>query len=155
MVCHQRGFFHGSSDCLPVQMSLAKLWVADWFVTSVDFFMGLQIACLHECFATLWTAEWFVISVDFFMSLQLPHVVIFSSHFEQLDGLSSVWIFSWAFNIVMRGTSLRTLSSWMVSHQCGFLHESSTTWCGELLFALWAAEWFLISVDSFMPLNST
>ena len=33
--------------------------------------MGLQIACLRECLVTLWTAEWFVISVDFIMGLQI------------------------------------------------------------------------------------
>ena len=40
-------------------------------MTSVDFFMGLQIACLSECLAALKTAEWFVTSVDFFMGLQI------------------------------------------------------------------------------------
>ena len=56
---------------MPVQMSLAILWTAEWFVTNVDFFMGLQIACLHECLAPLWTTEWFVTSVDFIMGLQI------------------------------------------------------------------------------------
>ena len=43
----------------------------------------------------------------------------------------------------------------MVSHQCGFFHESSTTWWIECLFTLWAAEWFLTSMDSFMGPHMT
>ena len=71
MVCQQCGFFHVSSDCLPARMFNATLWTAEWYVNSVDFFMGLQISCLRKCLATLWTTEWFVTSVDLFMGLQI------------------------------------------------------------------------------------
>ena len=82
-------------------MSLATLGVADWFVTSVDFFMGLQIAYLRECFlphfgqligtSTMWIFSWV------FRLLACANVL---PHFGQLNGLSPVWIFSWVFRLL-------------------------------------------------------
>ena len=94
MVCQSVDFFMGLQiACL--RECLVTLWTAEWFVNSVDFFMGLQIACLREYLATLWTAEWFVSSVDFFMDLQIVCLrECLMPHFGQLIGTSTMWIFS-------------------------------------------------------------
>ena len=57
---------------------LVTIWTAEWFVSSVDFFMGLQIACLREYLVTLWTAEWFVtrLSITFSDHLSEPCLYI-------------------------------------------------------------------------------
>ena len=95
---------------------------------SVDFFMGLQIACLRECLVTLWTAEWFVNSVDFFMGLQIACLrECVMPHFGQLNGTSTVWIFSWVF---------RFLACANVSPHFGQLNGLSPVWICSWVFRL-------------------
>ena len=108
-------FFHWSSDCLPARMSLATLWVADWFVTSVDFFMGLQIAYLRECF--------------------LPH-------FGQLIGTSTMWIFSWVFRLLACANILPHFKAEWFLNSVDFFTGLQITCQWECLATLWAAEWF-------------
>ena len=71
---------------------LATLWTAEWFVTSVDYFMGLQIACLRECLTTLLTAKWFVNNVDFFHGS--------SDCFPARMFLATLWTAKWYVNSV-------------------------------------------------------
>ena len=70
----------------------------EWFLISVDSFVGLQMTCLYELLITLWAAERFLISINPFMSLYDPLKLWSGLNFfeqtEQLNGFLSVWILS-------------------------------------------------------------
>ena len=79
---------------------------------------------LTELLFRLRTAEWFLIIKNLSWVFKLPDELNFFSHFEQLNGFSSVWILSCVF-------------------KC----------CDWLNFFAHFAEWFLATVDSFVSLQ--
>ena len=127
--------------------------------------MGLQMACLCACLATLWAAERFFTSVDFFTGLQISVVWIFSwvfrllacanvlPHFEQLKGLSTVWIFH-GLQIACKRECLATLlvAEWF-GNSVDFFTGLQISPMRECLATLWAAEWFATSLVFFMGLQ--
>ena len=64
MVYHQYGFSHVSLK----HLMLVTLGAAEWFITSVSYFIAGQMSCLTELLVTFRTAEWFIISVDYDVS---------------------------------------------------------------------------------------
>ena len=98
MVFHQCGFFQEFSNYLRRWTSFHTL--SSWI--SVDSFMCLWITGLCKFLATLRAAECFIISVDSFGVFKWPACVNCLSHFEQLNGFSSVWILSWVIKLWSR-----------------------------------------------------
>ena len=87
------------------------------------------------------------------MYLQMLWLTELFSHFKQLNGFSSVWILMCVFklcehlNFFSHFKHLNGFSSaWILP--CVF-----KCWMTELLFTLWAAEWFFINMNSSMCLQ--
>ena len=87
------------------------------------------------------------------MYLQMLWLTELFSHFKQLNGFSSVWILLCVFklcehlNFFSHFKHLNGFSSaWILP--CVF-----KCWMTELLFTLWAAEWFFINMNSSMMLQ--
>ena len=104
---------------------LFTLWAAEWFSSvlifscvfkcceRMNFFSNFEqlngfssvwiISLVFQCsdwlyfFSNFEAAEWFFIGMNFFTFLQMLWLTDLFSHFEQLNGFSSVWIISRAF----------------------------------------------------------
>ena len=82
--------------------------------------------------------------------LRFPDVAKLFRHFEQQNGFSSVWILS-RVRKLPACVSVVTLwaAEWFLMSVDSFMIPK-IPWCGKILLTLWAAEWLLISVNSFM-----
>ena len=118
-------------------------------------FLKVKIqALLSESLHTL--SSWIVFYQYEFISCLFQALLSenFFSHFEQLNGFSSVWILSCCLQMLWLAELLFTLwaAEWF------FIRMNSSmclqiVWTAELLFTLWAAEWFFIGMNSLMSLQ--
>ena len=134
---------------------LVTLWAAEWFLISVDSFVGLQMTCQYELLITLCrtvshqygsfheslsyevefneflgtnqTAEWFFISVNSFMALQITCL------------LCECFVTFWA-------------TEWLLISVNFFMCLQRTS-LAEFFVTLWAAKWLLFNMDSCMHLQ--
>ena len=110
-------------------MCLQMLWLTEHH----KHFMFFQTTWLTEILVTLWAAEWFIFSMNSFMSL---------------PSMKSECVFKccdW----------LNIFSHFEQLNGFEFFLCLQMLWLTELLFTLRTAEWFLISMKSFMGLQIT
>ena len=124
MVFHRYEFFCVSSNCVNTWTSFHTL--STWMVFHQ-----------HEFFHVSSNAEW----LNFF------------SHFEQLNGFSSIWILLWCFKLCERLNFFSHFEQLNGFSSVWILSCDMKYWMTELLSALWATEWVFISMNSSMCLQ--
>ena len=129
-------------------------WISCHTLSScVDSFISFPITWVTELLITRWAAEWLLISVDSFMGLQTTYLNN-CSHTLNSWMVSHLCEFGHVFaRHLIAWISWHTLSSWMFLISVDSFMGLQTTWCWTLVVTLWTAEWFLTCVNSFMSLQ--
>ena len=122
----------------------SPVWILSWLIREPENLNALSHFKQLNCFLFTWILSCFLRS-DFALNA--------FSHSKQLNGFSPVWVLSC---FCKSPDSLNYLSHFKQQNgffgSVGSLMSLQVTWLFEFFVTLWAAEWFLISMYSFMSL---